>query len=77
MELKEVAKKAALKHGEVFFKGMIGDVYDPALVEAKEALKKAIPGQVDDLVIELVVGNLAPIFKAELLKQVEKISEEV
>jgi hypothetical protein len=74
--MKELAKKAALKHAEVFFEGMVKDLYDPALAVAKEELKKAIPGQVDDVVIELIVSNLGPVLKAELLKRVEKLSEE-
>jgi hypothetical protein len=74
---KEQVKAALLKHAEIFAEGIVADLYDPALDAAKEALKKAIPGQVDDAVIELVIGSLKPIFKAELLKQVEKISAEV
>jgi hypothetical protein len=75
--LKEVAKKSLLKHGEVFVKGVIADIYDPALTEAKEELKKIIKGPVDDGVIELIVGGLSPILKEQLLKGADKLSEEV
>lgn len=40
-------------------------------------LAKAIPGKLDDLALEAVKPQLLPVIKAELLKQVEKISEEV
>ena len=73
----EVGKKAVLKHGEVFAKGIIGDVYDPAMALAKEKLKQVIPGQVDDVVIDLIVSNLGPVLKEEILKQVDKLSPEV
>lgn len=77
MELKELAKKSLLKHGEVFVGGVLNDVYDPSLDAAKEQLKGLIKGQADDLVIDLIVGHLGPVFKAELLKAVAKISDEV
>lgn len=73
----EKAKKTLLKHTEVFAEGLITDLYDDAIEAAKEALKKTIPGQVDDAIIELVIASLKPVFKAELMKQIEKISAEI
>lgn len=75
--LKEKAKLSLLKHGELFVEGVLADLYEDALKEAVAKVKLAIPGQVDDLVFDLVVANLGPALKAEFLKQVEKISEEV
>lgn len=40
-------------------------------------LAKAIPGQLDDVMIEAAKPKLLPVVKAELLKLVEKISKEV
>lgn len=75
--MKELAKKSLLKHGELFVEGVLADLYEPALKEAVAKVKAAIPGQVDDVVLDLIVANLGPVLKAELLKQVEKLSEEV
>lgn len=75
--LKEAAEKSVKKHGEIFLEGVLGDIYDPALAAAAEKLKAAIPGQIDDVVINLLVSNLGPILKQELLAKVEEISEEV
>lgn len=77
MELAEKAKMSLLKHGEIFVEGFLADMYEDAMKEAVAKVKLAIPGQVDDLVLDLVVANLGPALKAELLKQVEKISPEV
>lgn len=74
-ELSETVKSSVAKHGEVMVKAVIEDCYDPAVLEAKEALKKLIPGQVDDMVIELVVTTFAPALKSALLTQADKISE--
>jgi hypothetical protein len=75
--LKELAEKSVQKHGEIFLEGVIGDIYDPALESAAAKLKAAIPGQVDDLVISLLVSQFGPILKQELLAKVEQISPEV
>lgn len=74
---KELVKKALLKHAEVFAEGLTNDLYGPAFDAAIEALKKAIPGQVDDAILALIGANLKPIFKQEIMKQIEKISAEV
>jgi hypothetical protein len=76
MALQEIVKESLLKNGEAMVKAVVNDVYDPAFLEAKEALKLAIPGQVDDAIIELIAGVLQPQLKALLLAQVEKIHEE-
>lgn len=68
------AKESVLKHGEIFLKGVFGDNYDPAVKLASEAVKKAIPGQVDDMVIDLVVANFAPALKLAILGEIEKVS---
>lgn len=76
-ELVEKAKASLAKHGEVMVKGVIEDIYEPAVLEAKEAAKKLIPGTIDDAVIELVVTSFSPALKAGLLAQVDKLSAEV
>jgi len=73
-ELVNTVKGSVAKHGEVMVKAVIEDCYDLSINEAKEALKKLIPGQVDDMVIELVISTFAPALKTALLEQVEKIS---
>lgn len=73
---KQMAKLVLLKHAEVFAEGLVKDLYDPAFDSAKDGLKKAIPGQADDALIELILGTLKPIMKQELLAQVEKLSAE-
>lgn len=76
MELKELLKQSALKHAEAFASGFVGECYDAAIVEAKEAVKKAIPGQVDDMIIDLVVQTLAPELKKQLLEKIALIHKE-
>jgi hypothetical protein len=75
--LKELAEKSVKKHGEIFLEGVIKDIYDPALEAAAAKLKAAIPGQIDDMVISLLVTQFGPILKQELLSKVEQISPEV
>lgn len=76
-ELAKAAVSSVAKHGEIMVKGVLGDIFDPAVSVAKEELKKLIPGQVDDMVIDLVVGTFGPELKKALLAEVDKISAEV
>ena len=69
-------KAIALKHAEAMAKEMVEVCLEPALLEGKEKLKAAIPGQVDDMVLDLVFGALQAPLKAALLAQIEKISAE-
>jgi hypothetical protein len=77
MALQEKAKKVLLKQAEVASKEVVEALWDDAVLEAKEAVKKAIPGQVDDVVIDLVVSTFAPKGKEVLLAKIAQISEEV
>lgn len=77
MELKEVAQKSLAKHGEVFVKAVIEDVYAPSIAELEAKLKELIPGDNYDVLATLVVQSVAPALKAILLAQIEKISVEV
>ena len=73
MELKDLAKESLLKNGEAFVAGVLGDVYDPAFALAKAKLKEAIPGAVDDAIIDMIAGVLQPSLKEILLAEVAKI----
>ncbi len=76
MELQELAKQSLLKNGEAVVAGVVNDVYDPAFVKAKEGLKGAIPGSVDDAIIEMIAAVLQPQLKEILLAEVAKIHKE-
>lgn len=73
MELKEQAKQIALKHAEEMMKELVDVCMEPALIEAKEAIKQAIPGQIDDAVLEVMFAALMDPAKAALKAQIEKI----
>jgi hypothetical protein len=73
MELQELAKQSLLKNGEAFVAGVLNDVYDPAFLKAKEALKAGIPGQLDDSIIDMIAAVLQPSLKEILLAEVAKI----
>ena len=73
-ELLQAAKVQALKDLEVLLKNQVGVVYDGAIQLAAQKLKEAIPGQVDDAVIDVVVAALSPVLKEQLLLQIEKVS---
>jgi len=71
-------KKEALKQVELLLEKAVEAGKVEELVNlVKVEVEKAIPGTVDDMVIELVVPKLIPVLKAALLAQIEKISEEV
>lgn len=73
MEMKEEALAAA----EISLELFVEKAFEPVVDGLLEELKKAIPGQVDDAVIEMVKPSLKPIAKKLLLEQIEKISEKV
>ncbi len=76
MELQELAKQSLLKNGEAFVAAVLGDVYDPAVGELKAKIKDAIPGDVDDQIIEMIMAVVQPELKKILLEKVAGIYKE-
>lgn len=73
-ELLEGMKVQALKDLEVLLKNQVGVAFDAAIELAASKLKEAIPGEIDDAIIVMVVASLKPVLKEQLLAQIEKIS---
>jgi len=74
----EEIKKEVLKQLELYLEKMLQDEkMDLLLNSLKVQLEAAIPGQIDNLILEAVFPKLMPIMKAEILKLVESISKEV
>ena len=73
-QLLESMKVQALKDVEVLLKNQVGVAFDEAIELAAGKLKTAIPGEVDDAIIAMVVASLKPVLKEQLLAQIEKIS---
>lgn len=78
MELAEL-QAASIKQAKQDLKAMVLNqvalAFDPAMQLAADKLKVAIPGQVDDAVIDVVMASLLPIGHKELVAQVEKLLE--
>ncbi|TXH08960.1 MAG: hypothetical protein E6R04_09705 [Spirochaetes bacterium] len=73
----DVAKLEALKELELMLEKLVnGPAYENLMIGVKEELKKLIKGNVDDMIIDLVVPALVPGLKAAILLQVEKISQD-
>jgi hypothetical protein len=71
-------KAEVLKMLEVYLEKFVqGEKFDALLLTLKAELEKAIPGQIDDLVLEAVFPKLMPLLKVALLKEIEKLSQEV
>ena len=77
MSLGNELKLEVLKGAENMAKGIVDRVFDPAVAEAVEKLKEVIPGDKYDFLAEVVAAQVAPVLKAQLLAQIEKISQEV
>ena len=73
-QLLEASKVQALKDLEVLLKNQVGVAFDAAIELAAGKLKEAIPGEIDDTIIAMVVTSLKPVLKEQLLTQIEKIS---
>lgn len=70
----DLAKAQALKDLETLLKNQVELVYNQAISLAAAKAKEAIPGQIDDVVIDVFVASLSPVLKALLLEQIEKIA---
>ena len=73
-ELITKMKEQALKDIETLLKNQVGVAYDEAIELASAKLKAAIPGEVDDVIINMVVSSLKPLLKDLLLAQIEKVA---
>lgn len=73
MDYNKLGKKVL----EVVLKDMVTLGYDDLAAALKEEIKKAIPGQVDDAIVDMIAPMLMPAIKTVLLAQIDKISEEV
>jgi len=71
-------KDEVKKQLEIFLETQLsGGNFDAIMERLKDELAKVIPGQIDDIVLNAVMPKLLPIIKAELLKRVELISDQV
>jgi restriction endonuclease Mrr len=73
----EQAKEQALAGLEIAVETAINEKLDSVVTELLNAMKVAIPGQLDDLAIETAKPVLLPVLKKTLLQLAEKISEKV
>ena len=73
-QLLDSMKVQALKDIEVLLKNQVGVAFDAAIELAGDKLKTAIPGEIDDAIIAMVVASLKPVLKEQLLAQIEKIA---
>lgn len=76
-QLVEIGKKSLAARGGEFAKGMIEDMFDPAVAEAKVALKDLLPGEALDGLAESILSTFAPELKKALLAQIEKAASSV
>lgn len=72
----EPIKKEILKQVEAFLVAQFENGnFDLAVVQLKAKLQEAIPGKVDDVVLDALFPVLMPLLKQALLEQIKKISE--
>lgn len=72
----EPVKKEILKQVEAFLVAQFENGnFDLAVVQLKAKLQEAIPGKVDDVVLDALFPVLMPLLKQALLEQIKKISE--
>lgn len=72
LELVEAMKVQAIKDGKAAVVNQIELAYDPAVELMVAKLKLAIPGQMDDIILDLVKANVAPILKESILEIIAK-----
>jgi hypothetical protein len=72
-ELLKQMEVQAKKDLALALKNQIEIAYDAAVKEAAGKVKEAIPGQVDDVIIDMIVPAIAPLIKQELVKVIEKL----
>lgn len=66
-------KEQSLEIAEAAAKAIVDASYDRLLEMIFEELKKAIPGQIDDMVIDAVKPMIGPKMKELLLAEIAKI----
>ena len=74
-ELLKQMEVQAKKDLAALLKNQLDLAFEVATKVAAEKLKAAIPGQVDDAIIDMVVPALSPIVKAELLKAIAELEK--
>lgn len=67
------AKEQALVIAEAAAKALIDASYDRIMELIFDELKKAIPGQIDDMIIDAVKPMIGPKLKELLLAEIAKI----
>jgi len=67
----------AKKQAELLLEKAIAEYGDKAVEMLMEKIAEVIPGKLDDMAIEAIKPKAKEMIKEVLLKQVEKISEQV
>lgn len=71
--LGDKAKVLGLKIAKDVATELVVELLDPAIDTCASLVKKAIPGQVDDVVIDMVIAALRQPMKDELAKLIAQI----
>lgn len=71
------AKEQALVIAEAAAKALVDAAYDRVMELCFEEIKKAIPGTIDDAVIDMLKPIVGPKLKELLLVEIAKIAPEV
>lgn len=74
--LLESMKEQALKDVKVLIKNQIAIGYDPALEILTIKGKDLLPGEFADSIIDVIAKTAGPIIKDEIVKFLEKLSED-
>ena len=72
-ELLKQMEVQAKKDVALLLKNQIAIAFDKAVEAGADEIKKAIPGQIDDAIIAMIVPVITPVIKEELLKLIGKI----
>lgn len=72
-ELLKQMEAQAKKDVAALLKNQIGLAFEAAALIGAGKLKEAIPGEIDDAVINMVAPELIKLIKAEMLAQVAKL----
>lgn len=73
----EEIKEELLKNTEILLEGVVDLVFDRIALVAVEAIKGAIPGKLDDVILDAIKTKIIESLKQAALEQIEKISDKV
>ena len=76
MDIKQKAIDLGLGIAEDACKRVVAELFDDAIDAAAAEVKSLIPGQVDDAIIDLIVGTLKAPAKASLLSLIDQIKKD-